>query len=98
MAWQAKPEMPSRWGRGDDGKQTAPDQSQWHETKGSQAGYYGCSSDAEDTNKKIKTSGGAKTLHAPALETPASGPSTDVRPRVTSGGGGKEGDQDDLRG
>ena len=41
------------------------------------------------------TSGGATTLHAPALETSAAGPSARVRPRVTNGGGGKAGDHDE---
>ena len=42
-----------------------------------------------------ETSGGATSLHAPVLETPAAGPSARVRPRVTNGGGGKEGNRDE---
>ena len=42
------------------------------------------------------TSGGAATLHAPFLETPAAGPSARVRPRVTNGGGGKAGNQGNV--
>ena len=40
-----------------------------------------------------ETSGGATTLHAPVLETPAGGPSARVRPRVTDGGSSKAGNQ-----
>ena len=44
------------------------------------------------------TSNGAATLHPPALEAPAVGPSADVRPRATGGSGGKAGNQDDDEG
>ena len=39
------------------------------------------------------TSGGAATLHTPALEALAVGPSVGVRPTVTDGGGGNAGNQ-----
>ena len=43
-----------------------------------------------------ETNGGATTLYAPVLETPAAGPSARVRPRVTDGGGVKDDDQSDV--
>ena len=39
---------------------------------------------------------GAGTLRTATLETPASGPRAHVRPRVTDGGGGKDGNQDNA--
>ena len=58
---------------------------------------------ATDTDVRMEvatdtTSDDAATLHTPVLETPAAGPSTGVRPRVTDGGGDKAGDHDgDMR-
>ena len=49
--------------------------------------------EACEIEEEEETSGGATTLHAPVLETPAAGPSARVRPRVTDGGGGKAGNQ-----
>ena len=41
-----------------------------------------------------ETSSGAATFHTPVQETPAAGPSADVRPREKNGGGGKAGKSD----
>ena len=51
-----------------------------------------------ETSIGEKTGGGAGTLRTPGLETPATGLRAGVRPRVTGGGGSKEGDHDgDMR-
>ena len=47
-----------------------------------------------ETSSGEESSGGAATLHTPALEAPVVGPSADVRPRATGGGGGKAGNRD----
>ena len=58
------------------------------------AGNYGFGTWRPETSSGEETSGGAPTLHTPTLEAPAVGPSADVRPRATSGGGGKAGNRD----
>ena len=50
-----------------------------------------------ETSTGEKTGGGAGTLRTPGLETPAVGPSADVRPRATGGGGGKAGNRDNSK-
>ena len=60
-----------------------------------EAGNYGFGTWRPETSSEEETSGGAATLHTLVLETSASGPRAGVRPRVTDGGGGKVGNQDD---
>ena len=50
---------------------------------------------AEEADARVGTtaSGAAATLYTPVLDTPAVGPSVVVRPRVTNGGGAKQGNQ-----
>ena len=59
-----------------------------------EAGNYGFGTWRPETSSGEETSGGAATLHTPALEAPVVGPSADVRPRATGGGGGKAGNRD----
>ena len=47
--------------------------------------------EACEIEEEEETSGGAATLHTPALEASAVGSSASVRPRATGGGGGKAG-------
>ena len=50
--------------------------------------------EACEIEKEEEISGGAATLHTPALEASAVGPSAGVRPRATGSGGGKAGNRD----
>ena len=59
-----------------------------------EAGNYGFGTWRPETSREEETSGGAATLHTPALEAPAVGPIAGVRPRATGGGGGKAGNRD----